>query len=585
MCQNGRYDSRLGVCGLTGVLLLAAAAALAQVEAPERPAAADMPLTVGEITIHTDEIFTEAEVQDATAVLRALRRAMNGLHVDTRTSVIGRELLFASGDRFDPARLAETERNLRSLGILNNVRVAPVDTTADGRVNVAVTARESWTLQASFAYSLASGGDQRWNVQLAEENFLGYGVTLGGGVGADENAAYWNLWYRQRRPFGTGLWLVLDYARREDGFIKSIGLSRPFFAQGDPYGLEAKAWDNLANARFYLSNGGPAGFDPRAAASLYALLAQSYRGLEVNGQVRIGSQERDRLWRLGGGLRIQELAYPDDLRDQPLSDGRREDLTWLADPGQPYARDLGITVFPFVWLHSQGRRWTEGRFVLRYGAIEDVPLDLVLDLKTGPAGGRVGSTTAGSAERLRAEAELTKWWRLPGGFGLLQGMGAAEMGSTEVRNYRYAVLGGWFSRYGTADSPWLTRLVGEFGQGGNLNGAQALLLGLERGMRTLDFDGMAGDHLVRWNVEQGKVMPWELLGFFRTGFAAFYGGGCAWWADDEDRSLADARHEIGAGLRLGPTRSTSAQTVRIDLTWPLNESGGPYLTAITRGTF
>ena len=140
------------------------------------------------------------------------------------------------------------------------------------------------------------------------------------------------------------------------------------------------------------------------------------------------------------------------------------------------------------------------------------------------------------------------------------------------------------SRTRAAEAPWLTRVFVEGAHGSRMNGTTAFVLGLDRGLRTLDFDGMAGDRLVRWNVEQGKVTRREYFGLVRAGVAAFYNGGCAWW-DDENRDLSDARHEIGAGLRIGPTRSGNALITRLDVSWSLAVSRGPVFTAVSRGEF
>ena len=137
---------------------------------------------------------------------------------------------------------------------------------------------------------------------------------------------------------------------------------------------------------------------------------------------------------------------------------------------------------------------------------------------------------------------------------------------------------------GAEMSPWTTRVFAEYAQGQNLLGSRALLLGLDRGMRTLEFDGMAGDKLGRWNLEQGKAMPWEIAGLFRMGFAGFYSGGRAWWRD-EAKDTSFIRHEAGFGLRFGPTRSANSQIARLDVAWDLNGDGSPVITAITRGFF
>ena len=73
-------------------------------------------LVVGEIEYVSEDVFTREEVAASTGLSGSLRRAMNALHIQTREWVVQGELLFAPGDRFDPDRLAETERNLRRLG-------------------------------------------------------------------------------------------------------------------------------------------------------------------------------------------------------------------------------------------------------------------------------------------------------------------------------------------------------------------------------------------------------------------------------------------------------------------------------------
>jgi outer membrane protein assembly factor BamA len=243
---------------MTGLFLLAGSLAT---NAEEMPAAGPS-LVVGEIKIDSRDIYSPSEIEDTNGALRFLRKTMNGVHFNTREYVLRRELLFKPGEPFQPERLDETERNLRALGYLNNVRVTAVDTTSDGRVNIKVSTDESWTLRTSFSYSLASGGDQRWSAQLSDRNFLGHGVTLGAGLGEDENASFWNLWYRQQRLFRTGLRLGIDYSDRQDGFQRKVELSKPFYALDDSWAMDLRVWDRLADRLYYLSNAGPAGADP-----------------------------------------------------------------------------------------------------------------------------------------------------------------------------------------------------------------------------------------------------------------------------------------------------------------------------------
>lgn len=541
------------------------------------------PLRIGEITLVTGDIFSPAKIHDSPALVGFLRGAMNGLHTNTRPGVLRRELLFRTGDPYDPRKLEETERNLRTLGFLNTVAVTAVDTTADGLVRVEVATRESWSLQTTFAYARASSGDQRWNVQLSEQNFLGHGVVLGLGAGSDEDSGFWNLWYRQRRLLGTGLWFGVDASDRQDGHIRKVFLSRPFWAQEDRWGLDLTAWDRAYEIRYYLSNAGPAGQDPTRPASLHALLPYRDRGIDARAAVRAWGRTAGRIWRIGGGVRVTETRYDLGQDVFPLSDGRLEPLAWLGRPGEPVARESGVAVLPYAWIHALGRNWTESRFVLQYGTDEDVPLDTVLDVMVGPETRALGSTTGQGEDRLRGEGWVQRWVPAGGGLVLLRAEGEAARGRVQPGYHRWTATAGWVGATAGPD-PWLSRVFVEFGQGSALEGSRALVLGLDRGLRSLEFDGMAGDRLARWSLEQGKALPGEALGLFRYGAAAFYSGGAAWWSN-EDRGLEQARHEAGIGLRFGPTRSANAQIGRIDLAWDLQGGTGPVLTATTRGLF
>lgn len=564
----------------------AIAAALTMTLAGGSPAAepaSPSALRVGAVILDREDIFTRAEVDSATGVSGFLKRLSNRLHLETRPHVLRREFLFREGDPWRPDLLAETERNLRALGFLAEATVAPADTSADGRVDVQVRTRESWTLETDVTYSLDAGGASRWTAQLADRNFLGHGVTAGAGLGRDLTSDYWNLWFRQRRLAGSGLTLGLDYAKRSEGHTRKLELSRPFYALDDANGFEVRAWSSRWRNRLYLSNAGPAGADPSREASLYAEIPYEDIGWQLGFQRRLGGEGHGRIWRLGFGARVQERRFHPDDRARELSDGRAVDLGFLAAEGTPYRREQGTTVYPHVWLRTVSRRWTTERFLLRYGGLEDIELGWDLEVRLGPAGGLAGSTTADGRQRWRLETTAQRWLPLGPGYALLVADAEADLGSAAARNHRWNLVAGWLTRGGPQNTPWLARLFGEVGAGERLTGARALLLGSERGLRTLPVDGMAGDRLVRANLELGRATGLQPLGVFRLGLAAFAGVGAAWWAD-EARSAGDLRREAGLGLRFGPVRSANVETARLDLAWSL-DGGGPELVAVTGGLF
>ncbi len=540
------------------------------------------PLRIGHVRFSIRDIYTPAEIAQAHGLLRFVRRSMNAVHTSTRHYVLRQELLFQPGDPFDPALLAETERNMRELGFLHNVRIVPVDTLADGRIDLEVRAQEVWSLQTQFALSRASEGSLRWSVFLSDDNFLGYGLQAGVGLGETEDYSYHQLSFQQRRFLGSRWRLRCDGADLGDGFSESISLARPFYAQDDPFQLKCEAWRGNVEKRFYLSNAGPAGRNPAQAASLHALLETAEDGAQLSTLLRISPPGRGRIWRVGAGLEVHDLEFHFDGPDLELSDDRHVPYDVLTAPGSPLLREEGLAMFPYLQLETLGRQWTTTRYLLQYGSVEDVLLDPALTLKIGPTFFPEDSHTR---PRLGLEYEAADWSRAGPGFLLLQAGGSAALDgrSGEGTAALWHVVG-WVGRYGAEAHPRQTRLFAEVDWGQRLLGTDAFVLGLNRGLRTLAFDGMAGDRLVRWNAEQGWVLPLDVLGFYRAGLAAFYAGGMAWW-HDEKRGPEDVRHEVGIGLRFGSTRSARMDMARLDLTWAPGEDGGPVLTAVTRGLF
>ncbi len=549
----------------------------------QTPVAADPALRIGEIELDLSDVFAAGEIANAAGLNRTLRRAVNTLHVNSRPWLVQQELLFATGDPVDAGKLAESERNLRGLGIFRDVRIAPVDTTRDGQVRIRVSAHDAWTLSTALSFALASGGGLRWSLTASERNFLGRGllVRVGGGRGLD--AGYGRVYFGWNRVARSPLTCELNVDIRSDGHDRWVAVAAPFRADDQLWSWASRAGSRSLGTRWYLSNAGPAGADPARNRSLHAVLPYTDSYVRLEGHRRISASGGGRIWRAGLGLAVFWLDF--DLGDGifELSDGRFADLSFLGEPGEPLARDRGTEVWPQLIVSSQGRRWIQTRYLVRYGDEEDVALDPSWQLRAGPAGPAVGSTR-GTADRWRLEFSGANWDRLGRSFWFQQVTGQAVLGEAADRNHVLGALLGSYVRFGEPERPWLLKTFGEVVHGDGLRGDAAPVLGLDRGLRTLDVDGMAGDRLVRWNTELGRTLPWVALGMVRTGWGVYYGGGLARW-QDEARDLAGLRHEIGCGLRLGPTRAGTSDLARVDLTYDLTGEDGLVITTVARGFF
>jgi len=543
----------------------------------------DSSLRVGEIRLDLRDIFSAEEVAAATGPNRLLRRTMNALHARTRSWVVRQELLFEPGEPLNADRLQESARNLRALGILNRVEVVPQDTARDGRVDILVRAQETWTLSTGINFSLAANNDLRWNLAVTEKNFLGYGTVVQGVIGDDLDARYGRIYLRQNRVLRSPWTLELNYDDRTDGYTRWLGLSLPFRANNQTWSFSVRAMDRQFRPRWYLSNAGPAGLDPARWQRLYALVPCADWLVRSEVLRRVSAANEGRIWRLGAGVQIYDLSYDLGRGLFALSDGRVADLSFLSAPGQPLARDAGTLVWPHLIAASQGRRWAVTRFLLRYGNQEDIPLDPAWELRCGPAGPAVGST-AGYGERWLLTLGYSNWDQTGESFWVQRAAATACLGGDRDRYHQVELLLGHYLRSGRGERPLTIKTFLEAGHGEGLRGDQAVSLGLDRGLRTLDVDGMAGDRLLRWSTETGRALPFVIADILQTGWGVFYNGGLARWAGEE-RALATARHEVGAGLRLGATRSGNNEIIRIDLSYDLGGEAGLVLTTIARGFF
>jgi hypothetical protein len=580
-CHVDMASARFVMVLLTACLAMMPATSLAADPAVAVPDSTD--LRIGSISLQMDNIFTDEEVRSAEGINRTVRRTLNSLHFKTRPWVVSKELLFESGDPFRPRLLAESERNLRSLGFLNNVAVVPTDTTADGRVNVDVRTRETWTLGAEFSFALAGDGDVRWDASLSDKNFLGYGLEVRGSLGHGLDASYGGVFLKMNRVQHTPLsaWLNLD--ERSDGHNRGFRVALPFRSDDQLWSASVQVWDQRLDTRWYLSNGGPAGADPAAEERLYTLLPRDREGMQIDLMKRFSDAHEGRIWRLGAGLRISRLDYMVTGNSFVLSDGRVADLSYLDEPGETLARDTGTEVWPYLVVTSSGRSWVETRFLLRYGNAEDIPLDPAFVLQVGPTGPWLG-TTSGEGTRLVIEGEYRNWSRLGRSFLLQDIEGRVVLGPLADRHHRLDAIMGAITRIGPEVRPFTIKAFAEGVHSEGLRGDLIPVLGLDRGLRTLGLDGMAGEKLLRWSCEIGRGIDAIPFGLLRMGWGVYYSGGLARWTD-ESRDLADARHEAGVGLRLGFTRSGTSPVARLDLTRDLSGDDGWVVTTVTGGFF
>ena len=118
---------------------------------------------IGAIRINSRPIF-DAEAGDQET---RFGRLANRLHIQTRDATLADQLLFRSGDLYDPRLIEESARILRSSEYLRDAWITPVS-WHDGVVDLEVRAQDVWTLNPGLS---VPGGQCLWIEITNNTNF------------------------------------------------------------------------------------------------------------------------------------------------------------------------------------------------------------------------------------------------------------------------------------------------------------------------------------------------------------------------------------------------------------------------------
>src|SRR2546422_8611860 len=190
------------------------------------------PLTIDTIIIENSNVFDhEDRAPDWVAHLA------NRLHVRTRQWVIRRRMLLNRGDVFDRARMEESERSLRTLGVFRSVRVDTVRSQPDGKLAIRAVPSDGWSTQPQASFTSA-GGDNTWDVGFIERNFLGTATQVALIYGRNPDRSHLDFDFTNPLFFGRRTLLTLRYRDLSDGRRGDWRFGLPFHETAAPHALE-----------------------------------------------------------------------------------------------------------------------------------------------------------------------------------------------------------------------------------------------------------------------------------------------------------------------------------------------------------
>ena len=513
---------------------IAAAAQSAAIAAPAE-------LRVGLVTIDAQPIFAENEVRGPVRLFRLANR----LHMRTRDRTIEAQLLFRTGEVFNPKLLEETERNLRKLKFLREPKVTVVR-THDGLVDIAVVTSDVWSLSPTLSFG-RSGGSNRTTFGVEETNFLGLGKQLA--VGFQSDSVRDRRFIRYSDPnVAFGRWqLGAEFSKNSDGSLARFDIARPFFALDTPSALGLSLLhDDAEDRRDSLGIETDRYGRKQDVIDVYHGFS---RGLQSDGVVR----------RFVFGARFERAEFS-PLIATTNSVGTvgalPEDRSYL----YPYAR--------FEWL-ADG--YSTERNLRQMSRTEDINYGLAYTLELGLAPRALSAFDSPNALMVRATVSDAEAWQK--GKHLL--VWSAEFrGRVQNGGFENALVGGkadYFYRW-NARSTSLLSVSTDFGRRLDLD--QLLNLGGETGLRAYPDRYQNGTRRTLFSAEQRYYTSWQPLRLFNVGAAVFADVGKV--SGDYSLQEADAgwAREIGIGLRIVNNHTAFAPVLHIDLAYPLDRVDG-----------
>lgn len=464
----------------------------------------------------------------------------NALHITTRPGVIRRLILMGPGTPVDSARLVETERYLRELGVF---RFVLLDTVRVGdRLALRVETGDGWSTSPQLNFASAAGS-VTWSAAMVERNFLGAATLVSLAYGHNPDRRSVDVQFASPGLLLHHAPLLAAYSDLSDGRLGAWSYGRPFYRN---------------DARWSLVTEGEAA-NHRVLQFADGVLADSARrrtlALSLTGGVALRASERSyiRLWAsagwrredfapettttfaysgfgtLGAGIDAGRVRYA--VFEHLNGFARREDVDLSS------AVRLGLWAAPRAWGYPAGRA----------GVGPEVRW-------------QVGARWRRGLALLRGEAH-----GVAGAAGLDSGLVRATLDVASLALSRQAVLlhleGSALRRpkFGEVFDPWST----------------------QNGPRGFGAHAFTGTRLVYAMLEDRVLVADELWGLVGLGVAPYVEYGGAWYAEREAARLGG---DAGLALRLGSPRSVRGDVAELDVSWRWGDgfTGSPWALTFRR---
>ena len=154
----------------------------------------------------------------------------NTIHIETRESVVRKLVLFDVGDTVNLYELIESEKNLRSQAYIADAHITR-EISADGKNILRVKTSDTWTLTVPLSLERPSDGPVYYGVGIWENNFLGFGQTIGVYYSHDEFRDRFMALYNNSNFLFRNNRLEVSVSDNTDGYTNYFTMYKPYLSR------------------------------------------------------------------------------------------------------------------------------------------------------------------------------------------------------------------------------------------------------------------------------------------------------------------------------------------------------------------
>ncbi len=305
------------------------------------------------INIETLDPFGNSIGDTVSSSQNFISRTGNSLHIQTRTGTIRNLLLIHKNQSFDALRVKESERLIRSMGYITDVRfyVEAVPESPDS-VDISIRELDKWSIIPG-----GSSSASRTTFNLKDNNFLGLGHEFENNLARNHSTGDYAFKTKYFVPNFRNTYInsTLQYGTDEYGnFIKSIAIDRPFFSPFAKWAAGVKFSRHLHNDTIWSVD-----------YMHYKYTRQDYW---AGNAIRIfkGNTDYKRTTNFISSVRFIRTRF----LEKPLE--TIDTLQFYTDENF-YLTSLGVS----------SRLYVNDKYIFKFGTTEDVPVGKVISLTGG----------------------------------------------------------------------------------------------------------------------------------------------------------------------------------------------------------